>query len=241
MKKKTIWKKLLLGMLLLVSVMFLALFVYSSNPYQPLDDMQLEINSLDTSNIVVNETSRQISYQVTDPIANILFIPGGLVNPHSYDYLMMKLALEGYQITIFKPFFDLAILTPNFASKYLEETLDNIIIGHSLGGVVASMIASKSDLISKVILMGSYPIQDISDKEVLLITAEFDIQMNQEEFDNSLQYVNDDYIQYEVIGGNHAQFGWYGPQKGDGEATITTLEQQNEVFLVILDFLNPNQ
>ena len=30
----------------------------------------------------------------------------------------------------------------------------------------------------------------------------------------------------EIQGGNHAQFGWYGDQKGDGQATISHEEQQ---------------
>ena len=33
-----------------------------------------------------------------------------------------------------------------------------------------------------------------------------------------------------IEGGNHAQFGWYGPQQGDNEATITREEQQEQVI-----------
>jgi hypothetical protein len=29
-----------------------------------------------------------------------------------------------------------------------------------------------------------------------------------------------------IEGGNHPQFGYYGPQKGDGKASISLLEQQ---------------
>ncbi|NTW09008.1 MAG: alpha/beta hydrolase, partial [Anaerolineaceae bacterium] len=31
-----------------------------------------------------------------------------------------------------------------------------------------------------------------------------------------------------IEGGNHAQFGNYGPQPGDGTATISTAEQQSQ-------------
>ena len=34
------------------------------------------------------------------------------------------------------------------------------------------------------------------------------------------------YNEYEIPGGNHAQFGNYGPQKGDGEASVSAAEQQ---------------
>ena len=43
----------------------------------------------------------------------------------------------------------------------------------------------------------------------------------------------------EVIeGGNHAQFGSYGIQKGDGTADITADEQQNVTARKILEMMN---
>ena len=33
-----------------------------------------------------------------------------------------------------------------------------------------------------------------------------------------------------IEGGNHAHFGWYRPQAGDNEATISREEQQAQVF-----------
>ena len=48
-----------------------------------------------------------------------------------------------------------------------------------------------------------------------------------------------DYTQnvYEIQGGNHAQFGNYGPQKGDLPATITAEKQQEQTALAIGEFL----
>ncbi|MCX6643515.1 MAG: alpha/beta hydrolase, partial [Candidatus Bathyarchaeota archaeon] len=33
----------------------------------------------------------------------------------------------------------------------------------------------------------------------------------------------------EIVGGNHAQFGWYGLQSGDNEAQISRDEQQKQI------------
>ena len=41
----------------------------------------------------------------------------------------------------------------------------------------------------------------------------------------------------EIPGGNHAQFGNYGPQKGDPPASITAAEQQAETVAAIQAFL----
>ncbi|UWG96942.1 alpha/beta hydrolase [Dehalobacter sp. DCM] len=42
---------------------------------------------------------------------------------------------------------------------------------------------------------------------------------------------------YEIKGGNHAQFGNYGLQKGDGIAQITADEQQSEAVRIIDAFI----
>ncbi len=240
MKSKT-FKFLKKTLIIVVIVMFLlvmGLGIYSTGSYAPLPEMEEAIEGLDLSEVTYEENIYKISYTVEEPLMNIIFVPGGLVTPDSYKYLAASLAKEGYNVTISKAIYNLAIFTPNKPNKYLDKNLENVIIGHSLGGVVSSMVASGNEDISKVILLGSYPIKDLSDKETLLITAEHDDGMDPEKFDESLKYVNDDNIIFNIIGGNHAQFGWYGPQKGDGEAEISTIIQQDIVVSKILEFLN---
>jgi hypothetical protein len=41
-----------------------------------------------------------------------------------------------------------------------------------------------------------------------------------------------------IEGGNHAQFGWYGPQSGDGTATISREEQQRQIVAATLELLS---
>jgi hypothetical protein len=42
-----------------------------------------------------------------------------------------------------------------------------------------------------------------------------------------------------IEGANHAQFGDYGPQKGDVVASMSLTEQHNRVADIMLDFINP--
>ena len=44
-----------------------------------------------------------------------------------------------------------------------------------------------------------------------------------------------------IEGGNHAQFGNYGKQKGDPDATISSDEQQNITVTAIVDFIESNE
>ena len=41
-----------------------------------------------------------------------------------------------------------------------------------------------------------------------------------------------------IEGGNHAQFGWYGKQSGDNEATITREAQQAQTVAATLALLS---
>ena len=164
-----------------------------------------------------------------------MFIPGGKVVPGSYQYLANELAGSGYKVTIVKPLLNLAILQPNQASKFLEEDKTNVVVGHSLGGVVASMITAKND-VDYLIMMGAYNINPITDAQTLVITAEYDIQLDLDAYEENVATI-DHLTEYEIMGGNHAYFGFYGEQRGDGTATITTIEQQDEIVTVILDFL----
>lgn len=43
---------------------------------------------------------------------------------------------------------------------------------------------------------------------------------------------------YQIDGGNHAQFGLYGAQTGDNEATITPLDQQDHIIRLLIMWLN---
>jgi hypothetical protein len=38
-------------------------------------------------------------------------------------------------------------------------------------------------------------------------------------------------------GGNHAQFGWYGPQPGDGKATLSHEEQETRIVAATVALL----
>lgn len=234
---RKILKKILIGFLALIVILVLALFIYSRNPYTALEEMDDAIALVEDSSVTYYEDRDEIRYSVDNPTKNIVFIPGGLVTPDSYNYLAISLALEGYDVVIAKAPFDLAILNPFIGKEFLSETLDNVVIGHSLGGVTASMVFAGNDLIESMIFLGSYPVKDVSAMNTLFITAEFDLGMDPEALEDSYQYTNSSNTIINIEGGNHAQFGWYGPQEGDGTAELDTITQQNLVRDYILDFI----
>jgi len=230
----------LLVLVAMFSLMIAGLFIYSSQSYDASEDMFTAIDNEVFDAITVEEDFGAITYTPVGAVErNIIIIPGGLVSPDSYAYLAYHLANESARVTIVKPLFNLAIIQPNQALKYIDEDLMNVVIGHSLGGVVASMIAGKSEYIDAVVLLASYPTTDISNKYVLSITSSNDLILDQTKYIDAMQYINTDHSVFITIdGGNHAQFGWYGPQKGDGEAMISPLSQQQIITTDINLFLD---
>lgn len=236
-KTKKIIKIIFITLSSLFLIMFIGLFIYTRDSYGALPEMFDEINSLNLEGIEIKGDFDQISYTVTEPKKHIIIVPGGKVKPESYQYLAVKLALSGYDVTIVKTLFNLAILTPNYGSRFLKDDIDNVVIGHSLGGTVASMFSQDDARVTDIIFLASYPIADISDKRALVITAELDLVLDKDSLIESESLLEDAYLSYDIQGGNHAQFGWYGIQKGDGEALIDVKTQQDLIINLIIQFL----
>jgi hypothetical protein len=225
-------KRILLVLLWTVLLLSAGLIIFANSPYQ----VDLEVyDYMVEYDIEVSNESGAIVYEPSGYDTNIVLIPGGKVVPLAYQYIANELAGNGYKVTIVKPLLNLAILNPNQASNYLEDDKVNVVIGHSLGGVVASMVTANND-VDYLIMMGSYNIREITTAETLVIRAEYDIQLDMDTYNENIATISN-LTEYYIEGGNHAYFGFYGEQRGDGVATISTIDQQNEVVAVILDFL----
>ena len=100
-----------------------------------------------------------------------------------------------------------------------------------MGGAMASKFAADHpDQVDGLILLGAYIYGDYPDEDTLTIYGS----LNQSVEDNI------DYPEniVEIEGGNHAQFGNYGPQKGDLPAAISAEEQQKQTVEAIEAFLS---
>ncbi len=180
--------------------------------------------------------------------AGIIIYPGAKVEPEAYSYLGSRLAENGYLVLVPEMRLNFSILEGNKADELIEhypEIERWYIGGHSLGGVSAAAYASKHpDLIDGVILLGSYPSSgsDFSDstRPMLSIYAEKDGLTTPGKIEETRHLLSDGAVLYEIEGGNHAQFGMYGPQKGDNPASIPPQRQQDLIISEILRWLEAN-
>ena len=99
--------------------------------------------------------------------------------------------------------------------------------GPSLGGAMAAVYAAEhGDGLSGLILLAAYATKPLDQHlAVLELHGSEDGVLNRDKLEQGRQYLPSSALAEELPGGNHAQFGDYGPQKGDGAATVSREEQ----------------
>ncbi|UJF15442.1 alpha/beta hydrolase [Jeotgalibaca sp. MA1X17-3] len=176
----------------------------------------------------------------------IIFYPGGKVDEKAYAPIMKQLAKEGYTVFVASVPFHLAVFDSNAAEGIIEdhpEIKEWYLAGHSLGGAMAAAYTNKTtQQIEGLILLAAYSANDLSSQElpVIIIYGSHDEVLDVEKLKENQKNLPLGAKEYVLEGGNHALFGNYGFQEGDGEATISASEQQEETVELIHSFIHEN-
>ncbi|WP_405276277.1 alpha/beta hydrolase [Methanobrevibacter sp.] len=171
----------------------------------------------------------------------LIFYPGAKVEYTSYLPMFTQLASQGIDCYLVEMPFNIAFFAQNSADDIIDNSTYShyFIAGHSLGGVVASSYVNSTDNVDGLILLASYPTEDLS-KPVLSIYGSEDKSLNLEKYNQAKPFTNNNLTEIIIDGGNHAQFAYYGDQSGDGKAKISPQNQQNQTVIAILNFINNN-
>jgi dienelactone hydrolase len=233
-----------------VSLLLLAglALVAGCSSYQPLRSVDQQL----PDGVLIQDTGDYILVEDNDETASngIIFYPGGLVAPEAYVSMLAPLAAQGVPVAIVRVRFDLAVFDMEKARTVLngadsEKAQEWFVAGHSLGGAMgARFVARLGDEFPKVaglILLAAYPADNDSlaesDYPILAIWASEDGLATEEDRRQSRELLPGRTTVKVIQGGNHAQFGEYGPQDGDGEAEISREEQHRQIRESILEFL----
>ncbi|MBN1952978.1 MAG: hypothetical protein JW801_17370 [Bacteroidales bacterium] len=220
----------------------------------PMGCTYLPESSEEPVGVEITETREFISIDPvggSDPAsAGLLYYPGGLVDPHAYISLCAAFAASGngHRVLILKMPANLAVLDLKAAQRVLadQDERDWVIAGHSLGGAMGcSMVAEDVNLFRGMILFAAYPAESVDlstwEQPVLSITASEDQVLDWENFEAGKPRLPQETIYTTIAGGNHAGFGKYGPQEGDGTATISQEEQESQLVDLMQNFFIQNE
>ena len=147
---------------------------------------------------------------------------------------MYQLAESGIDCFLVDMPFHMAFFGMNRAEEIMQEYNYEAwyLGGHSLGAAMAANFAADyvedhTDGIRGLLLLAAYPTKDLStsDMSVVTVYGSEDGVLNMDKIVAGRELMPQDYKEVCIEGGNHAQFGSYGTQKGDGTAAIPAEEQ----------------
>ena len=163
--------------------------------------------------------------------AGLVFIPGAKVDPYAYLYKLSGIVEQsGATVVITKPTLNLAFFDTRPLSVFEADAPDVtrwFVGGHSLGGVRACQLAGTDGTVG-LVLFGSYCANDLSDSglEVLSISGSDDGLSTPAKIDSAKNLLPEHTNFVQIEGLNHAGFGDYGVQPGDGVATLTDAQER---------------
>jgi len=162
----------------------------------------------------------------TDGLA---FYPGGKVQAEAYLPLLMRIAANGIDCYLVKMPFNLAVFGVNRVEGVMADHPHErwFLAGHSLGGAMAAQWAAEHPgRLDGLVLLAAYPAEKLPEGlPVLVLYGSEDGVLNRQNLEKSLALLPSGAAVEQLPGGNHAYFGSYGEQKGDGKATITPQDQ----------------
>ena len=225
-RKKRIWIVPVCMLLMLV----MCFFLYTGHYYHANLSALSALESDET--VSVSETDYGWLFDGPSESDALIFYPGAKVEETAYAPLLHLLAQKGMDVCLVKMPFRLAIFGADRANDLLSRYgYDHWYIGgHSLGGAMAANYAAEhSSQLTGVVLLAAYPTKPLDDSlSVTVIYGSEDHVLNRERLAKSEEYLPEQTEKYVIDGGNHAQFGDYGEQDGDGKATVSAEEQQRQ-------------
>ena len=234
MKKSVKIALIITGVVILVGI--IGFITWGLTPLGPTSEALAALES--NANVTVQDKGNFIVFTPAShkPITGFILYPGGHVDYRSYAPIAQEIASHGYQVSIVKMPLSLAVFGIDKADEVITAYPDMrywVIGGHSLGGSMAASYAkSHSANVQGVVFWASYPGtgDDLSttDLKGLSTYGSNDQVLDRDTFNATLDLLPHGTIMQVIQGGNHAQFGNYGLQPGDGMATISAADQQRQ-------------
>jgi pimeloyl-ACP methyl ester carboxylesterase len=238
------WFRILLLVFGLLAVLVLGFVGWGSTPAKPMPEA---LTALQSDSTVKVETGKWLVFTplTSKPTTGFVFYPGGRVDYRAYAPTAHQIASRGILVIIVPMPLNLAVFNPGAAADVIAafpEIQNWAVGGHSLGGsMAANFVHLHQDAVQALVLWASYPANSddltSSGVKVLSISGTLDGLSTPAKIAASRELLPKGTTFVSIEGGDHAQFGWYGPQPGDNPATISREEQQTQIFQATLDFL----
>ncbi len=236
-RRKANWIEQSVNLVAQICIVLAVVIIWYGSDYYHAD---FEQDFTGSDSVQITEIKNGLYFDGEGTDTALIFYPGAKVEYTAYVPLMEELAEEGVDCFLVEMPYNLAVFGVNRADAIISEyQYDSwYISGHSLGGAMAASYAAKNqDKLDGVILLGAYATKSLGNLPVLAVYGSEDGVLNREKLEEGRAY-SDNYAEVCIDGGNHAWFGCYGEQAGDGTAAISREEQRQETIESIMDLIN---
>lgn len=187
--------------------------------------------------VQVSESRAAIRFHPNVPTGSgLILYPGARVDPRAYAVLAGDIAAAGHPVVVVKCAFDIALLcgTPDVPNDRVWA-----VGGHSLGGVAAARQVEATDA-AGLVFWASFPADDQSGLSIPVasISGTEDGLSTPADIANSAANLPPTAVFTAIEGANHAHFGDYGEQSGDGTATIDRSAAQAQIVAATIALLS---
>jgi len=239
------WKRVALVLFFVIIIAVGGFFVWASTPSGELMPTALQALESSETVTVISDDGLVFSPVEIAPTTGFIFYPGGRVLADAYAPLGQAIADAGYLAVLVPMPLNLAVFNVDGADAVIKAypEIDRWVIGgHSLGGAMAARYAYyHPDAVDGLAMLAAFPEAqlDFSGRDLVVasIYGSLDGLASVEEVESAKTLLPEDATFIKIEGGNHAQFGWYGAQAGDNEATISREEQLEQIVSGIVSVL----
>ena len=237
------WRFIPAVILALVLLAAGAVYVYASDYYHA-DETAVQACASQETVTVTCWSHGQYVFSPENPVAGLIFYPGGKVEYSAYAPLLQELAQKDILCVVKEMPLNLAVLDVDAAEDIMmqnPEITEWYIGGHSLGGsMAASYAADNAEDFEGLLLLAAYSTKDLSetDMDVFSVYGSEDQVLNMEKYEKYRSNLPEDTYELVIEGGDHAGFGSYGTQAGDGKAYITGEQQVAEAVDFFTEKIN---
>ena len=217
----------------LVCILAAAFLVYAGDYYRDADTQRLNLAS--TESLPVEQGNGYLAFGDPNAQVGLVFYPGAKVEYSAYAPLMRDLAERGYFAVVAQMPFNFAFFDINAADR-VRATFPNVktwwVGGHSLGGSMAAQYAANhadDPALDGVLMLAAYSASDLSqtDLGIVCVYGSNDQVLDRGKLKKNSALLPSGELTLELAGGNHANFGTYGSQRGDGQAQMDPEEQRS--------------
>jgi len=201
---------------------------------------------LPDSSVTVESTTTELAFIPAEAKgASLVFYTGARVPAEAYAYLGRGLAARGHLVVIARFPLGFALFAPDRAEGIMARRGAGgtwALGGHSLGGAMAAAwLHGHPEAAKGLLLLASWPPSDAdfsaSTLSVLSLSASMDGLATPTKIEAARHLLPPSARSLVIEGGNHAGFGNYGSQDGDGKAAIDPARQRAAVLDETLAFL----